>query len=129
MNVILFQLIFVDFYFDLHYQLFFRTETSRSSNHVKFALLDNQQQTQDDLELPAAEINEVISVSSTSTLGSTNKELKKQNSFFNKCRKFLYHKIEKKGVDDKTEVHQINGLVPKKKKFWKSNKLKLAVAN
>lgn len=105
------------------------TETSRSSNHVKFALLDNQQQTQDDLELPAAEINEVISVSSTSTLGSTNKELKKQNSFFNKCRKFLHHKIEKKGVDDKTEVHQINGLVPKKKKFWKSNKLKLAVAN
>ncbi|CAG9860093.1 unnamed protein product [Phyllotreta striolata] len=101
----------------------------KSSNHVKFALLDSQPKEAE----PDAESTKIVnnsnSVSSPSVV-ATGKELKKNKSLLNKCRNFLHKKIENKKTEVKTEVPEINGLtLTKKKTFWKSRKLKVEVTN
>ncbi|CAG9826820.1 unnamed protein product [Diabrotica balteata] len=104
-------------------------ESTKSTNHVKFEFLDKP------TEVPKVE-NKTLPVEipvetpeapqpTPSTEEPAHTELKKKNSFI---RKFM--KIVQKH-DDKPvkEVQQINGVTPKKKRFWKKNKLKIPVAN
>nr|WMZ41588.1 Myd88 protein [Altica viridicyanea] len=110
-------------------------DATKSSNHVKFAISELDPETKEETEYTPTMVDSLLteapsinSVSSQST-ESSNAEFRKQKSFLTKCRKFFNHKIEKKAIEEKSEVPQINDLVQKKKKFWKSNKLKVAVAN
>ncbi|XP_028128702.2 myeloid differentiation primary response protein MyD88 [Diabrotica virgifera virgifera] len=104
-------------------------ESTKSTNHVKFEFLDQPTEVPKvenktpPVEIPVETPAAPQPTPSTDELAHT--ELKKKNSFI---RKFM--KIVQKH-DDKSvkEVPQINGVAPKKKRFWKKNKLKIPVAN
>ncbi|XP_072376261.1 myeloid differentiation primary response protein MyD88 [Diabrotica undecimpunctata] len=104
-------------------------ESTKSTNHVKFEFLDKPTDVPKvENKTPPVEIpveTPAAPQPTPSTEEPAHTELKKKNSFI---RKFL--KIVQKH-DDKPvkEVQQINGVAPKKKRFWKKNKLKIPVAN
>ncbi|XP_056649207.1 myeloid differentiation primary response protein MyD88 [Diorhabda sublineata] len=102
------------------------TESMKLSNHVKF---DSEQTKHIETKLSTVEIpiSSPPIPSSNEKLETCQKELKKKNSLYQKFRKILNQKTDKqKSVE---EVPTINGTMKKKKRFFKSNKLKIAVAN